>query len=106
MVGNHALTAEGPGFIPGWVTKIPQTMRQKKKNGNSVDEKRHHLESVSRACGERLLDDLQALNPRTRVLTRREEHRGDSQVKTEAGITALCLQAKGGQQPPKAKRKA
>ena len=31
MVGNHALTAKGPGFIPGWGTKIPQAMRQKKK---------------------------------------------------------------------------
>lgn len=39
MVGNHALTAEGPGFIPGWVTKIPQTMRQKKKKETLLTKK-------------------------------------------------------------------
>ena len=36
----------------------------------------------------------------------RQTLRREGQVKTEAGITAVCLQAKGGQQPPKAKRKA
>ena len=41
MVGLHALTAEGPGLIPGWGTKIPQAMRLKKRKGKSVDQKRY-----------------------------------------------------------------
>ena len=33
MLGLHAFTAEGPGLIPGWGTKIPHVTQpgQKKK---------------------------------------------------------------------------
>ena len=107
MVGCHALTAEGLGLIPGWGTRIPQDMSPKKKRqGKSVDQKRY----PSGICEQTLRWAPPGWpacpNLRISVLIRREEHRGDSQVKTEAGITAVCLQAKGGQQPPKAKRKA
>ena len=36
-LGHGALTAEGPGLIPGWRTKIPQAMWQKKKKKASSD---------------------------------------------------------------------
>ena len=36
-LGHGALTVEGPGVIPGWRTKIPQAMRQKKKKKAGSD---------------------------------------------------------------------
>ena len=38
-LGLHALTAKGPGSIPGWGMKIPQATRhsQKKKKKKSFD---------------------------------------------------------------------
>ena len=49
MIRTRAFTAEGPGSIPGWGTKIPQAMQygQKKKKiflkikTNSIVEKYH-----------------------------------------------------------------
>ena len=30
------VTAEGPGSVPGWATKIPSAVWQEKKDGNVV----------------------------------------------------------------------
>ena len=37
-LGLHAFTAEGPGSIPGWGTKIPQAMRRGPKKNNEKDD--------------------------------------------------------------------
>ena len=41
-LGLHAFTAEGPGSIQGWGTKIPQAMQcgQKKKKRENINYKR------------------------------------------------------------------